>query len=208
MSPAIVGLVIFVYFLLLVIISHFTSRNSKPDDFYTASRQSPWYLVAFGMIGASLSGVTFISIPGEVGNSFFNYFQVVLGYLLGYVVISKVLLPLYYRMNLVSIYTYLEDRFGFWSYKSGAAFFLLSRVIGAAFRLFLVASVLQITFFDAFGFPFWVSVLSTVVLIWLYTFRGGIKTIVWSDTLQTTFMLAAVIITILFIKDELNWSFS
>ncbi|MEQ8546833.1 MAG: sodium:solute symporter [Cyclobacteriaceae bacterium] len=208
MSPSIVGLVIFLYFFVLVGISFITSRNASSEDFYTASRQSPWYLVAFGMIGASLSGVTFISIPGEVGNSFFNYFQVVLGYLLGYAVISKVLLPLYYEMNLVSIYTYLEDRFGFWAYKSGAAFFLLSRVIGAAFRLFLVASVLQITFFDAFGMPFWVSVLSTVLLIWLYTFRGGIKTIVWSDTLQTTFMLAAVVITILFIKDELNWSFS
>jgi Na+/proline symporter len=157
------------------------------------------------MIGASLSGVTFISVPGEVGASNFHYFQVVLGYLVGYLVIGLVLLPLYYRLNLISIYTYLEQRFGFWSYKTGAFFFLLSRVIGSSFRLFLVAGVLQITFFDSFGLPFWVAVLTTILLIWLYTFRGGIKTIVFTDTLQTAFMLAAVVITIWFIKDSLDY---
>lgn len=204
MSPLLVGSIIIGYFALLIGISWFTSRNAQADDFYTAHRQSPWYLVAFGMIGASLSGVTFISVPGEVANSNFHYFQVVLGYLLGYLVIGTVLMPLYYRLNLVSIYTYLETRFGFWSYKSGAFFFLISRVVGASFRLFLVAGVLQITFFDSFGFPFWVAVLTTILLIWLYTFRGGIKTIVFTDTLQTTFMLLAVAVSIWFIKDELD----
>lgn len=208
MNPLLIGAIIIGYFLILIGISWFSSRNNSDSDFYNASRQSSWYLVAFGMIGASLSGVTFISVPGEVGNSNFYYFQVVLGYLLGYYVIAKVLLPLYYRLNLVSIYTYLEGRFGFWSYKSGAFFFLLSRIIGSSFRLFLVASVLQIFFFDAFNLPFWQSVLITIALIWVYTFRGGIKTIVLTDTLQTTFMIAGVVISIWFIKNQLNWSFS
>ena len=207
MSPLLIASIILGYFAVLLGISWWTSKKSTDLDFYNASRQSPWYLVAFGMVGASLSGVTFISVPGEVGNSHFHYFQVVLGYLAGYLVIGKVLLPLYYRLNLISIYTYLEDRFGFWSYKSGAFFFLLSRIIGSSFRLFLVASVLQISFFDAFDLPFWVSVLTTIILIWVYTFRSGIKTIVWTDTLQTTFMIASVVISILFIKDSLNWDF-
>lgn len=208
MSPLIVGSIVLGYFFVLIAISWFTSRNSTDGDFYNANRQSPWYLVAFGMIGASLSGVTFISVPGEVGNSNFHYFQVVLGYLVGYWVIAKILLPLYYKLNLVSIYSYLEERFGFWTYKSGAFFFLLSRIIGSSFRLFLVAGVLQISFFDSFDLPFWVSVLVTIVLIWIYTFRGGIKTIVWTDTLQTTFMLAAVVFSIVFIKDQLDWSWA
>ena len=148
MNPFLVGAIILGYFVLLIGISYLTSKDSNSSDFYTANRNSKWYLVAFGMIGASLSGVTFISVPGEVANSNFYYFQVVLGYLLGYFVIARVLLPIYYKLNLVSIYTYLEGRFGFWSYKSGAFFFLLSRVIGASFRLFLVAGVLQIAFFD------------------------------------------------------------
>ena len=208
MNPIFVGSIVMGYFILLIGISWLTSKNGKPTDFYTASRESKWYLVAFGMIGASLSGVTFISVPGEVANSNFYYFQVVLGYLVGYFVIAKVLLPLYYRLNLVSIYTYLEQRFGFWSYKSGAFFFLISRIIGASFRLFLVAGVLQIAFFDAYDLPFWISVLTTIILIWLYTFKGGIKTIVWTDTLQTTFMLVAVVVSILFIKNELSWTWT
>ncbi len=208
MSPFFVGLVILGYFLLLIIISWFTSQNSTHGDFYTGNHQSKWYLVAFGMIGTSLSGITFISVPGEVANSNFYYYQMVLGYLVGYVVIARVLMPLYYRLNLVSIYTYLEQRFGFWSYKSGAFFFLISRIIGASFRLFLVAGVLQIAFFDALNLPFWVSVLVTILLIWLYTFRGGIKTIVWTDTLQTACMLIAVVVSILFIKQELSWSWN
>ncbi len=192
----------------MIVISWITSKNTTSETFYTANRQSPWYLVAFGMIGASLSGVTFISVPGEVGNSNWYYFQMVIGYLLGYFVIATVLMPIYYRLQLVSIYSYLEDRFGFWSYKSGAFFFLLSRVIGASFRLFLVAGVLQLTFFDAFGLPFWVAVMSAIILIWLYTFKGGIKTIVWTDTLQTAFMIISVIVSIYFIKDSINWTWS
>ena len=196
--------VISAYFLLLFLISYFTSRKVTADTFFTGDRQSPWFLVAFGMIGASLSGVTFISVPGEVGNTNFYYFQVVLGYTLGYFTIAKVLLPLYYRLNLVSIYSYLEDRFGFWSYKTGAFFFILSRALGSSLRVYLVASVLQLILFDALGIPFWVSVAITVGLIWLYTFRGGIKTVVWTDTLQTLFMLLAVIITIILIGKDLG----
>lgn len=204
MSPWLVITIIGVYFLVLIIISFATSRGATSQTFFTGNRQSPWYLVAFGMIGASLSGVTFISIPGEVGTSQFAYFQVVLGYVIGYAVIAKVLLPLYYRMNLVSIYEYLEDRFGFWSYKTGAFFFLLSRVIGSSFRLFLVAAVLQIAIFDAIGIPFWITVVVTIMLIWVYTFRGGIKTIVWTDSLQTFFLLLSVGMTIYYISKDLN----
>ncbi|WP_020530774.1 sodium:solute symporter [Flexithrix dorotheae] len=208
MSPALVFSVIFGYFILLICISYFTSRKADTDTFFTGNRQSPWYLVAFGMIGASLSGVTFISVPGEVGNSDWTYFQIVLGYLLGYLVIGTVLMPLYYRLNLVSIYTYLQDRFGIWSYKTGSFFFLLSQTIGASFRLFLVAGVLQIAFFDSFGVPFEVSVLITIILIWLYTFKGGIKTIVWTDSLQTFFMLLSVCISIYIIAQQLDLSFN
>ena len=206
MNPQIVLLVISCYFLMLFLISWFTSRKITADTFFTGDRQSPWFLVAFGMIGASLSGVTFISVPGEVGNSNFYYFQVVLGYTLGYFTIAKVLLPLYYRLNLVSIYSYLEDRFGFWSYKTGAFFFILSRTLGSSLRVFLVASVLQLILFDSLGIPFWVSVLITVGLIWLYTHRGGIKTVVWTDTLQTFFMLLAVVVCIKLVGDELSFS--
>ena len=204
MNPGLVIGIIAGYFALLLVVAKLTSKNATSTTFFNANKQSPWYLVAFGMIGASLSGVTFISVPGEVGNSFFSYFQVVLGYLLGYLVIGTVLMPLYYRLNLISIYTYLEQRFGFWSYKTGAFFFLLSRTIGAAFRLFLVAGVLQIALFDSFGVPFWVSVMVTIALIWVYTFKGGIKTIVWTDTLQTFFMLSAVIITIYLVTREMG----
>jgi SSS family transporter len=204
MNSQLVLVVISAYFLLLFLISWFTSRKVTSDTFFTGDRQSPWFLVAFGMIGASLSGVTFISVPGEVGNTNFYYFQVVLGYTLGYFTIAKVLLPLYYRLNLVSIYSYLEDRFGFWSYKTGSFFFILSRALGSSLRLYLVASVLQLILFDSLGIPFWVSVLITVGLIWLYTHRGGIKTVVWTDTLQTLFMLLAVIITIFSIGKDLG----
>jgi SSS family transporter len=204
MNSQLVLLIISVYFLALFLISYFTSRKVTADTFFTGDRQSPWFLVAFGMIGASLSGVTFISVPGEVGNTNFYYFQVVLGYILGYFTIAKVLLPLYYRLNLISIYSYLEDRFGFWSYKTGAFFFILSRALGSSLRLYLVASVLQLILFDSLGIPFWVSVLITVGLIWLYTYKGGIKTVVWTDTLQTAFMLGAVVITIVLIGQDLG----
>jgi SSS family transporter len=208
MTPGLVLSVIAAYFVLLMIIARFTSVKATTEVFFTASRQSPWFVVAFGMIGASLSGVTFISVPGEVGNSGFEYFQMVLGYLLGYLVIGRVLMPLYYRLNLVSIYTYLDQRFGFWSYKTGAFFFLLSRTVGAAFRLFLVAGVLQMAIFDAWGVPYYLTVLITIILIWVYTFQGGIKTIVWTDTLQTFFMLAAVAIGIIIIMQALDVGFT
>lgn len=208
MSPVLVFSIIAGYFALLMLIAKLTSRGSDSESFFTGNKQSPWYLVAFGMIGASLSGVTFISVPGEVGNSNWSYFQVVLGYLVGYFVVATVLLPLYYKLNLVSIYQYLETRFGVLSYKTGAFFFLLSRVIGASFRLFLVAGVLQIALFDAFDIPFGVSVLVTIALIWLYTFQGGIKTIVWTDTLQTFFMLLAVVLSIYFVASDLDLGWS
>jgi SSS family transporter len=206
MNANIILLIFIIYFLVLLFISNLTSKKSNFTDFFNANRSSPWYLVAFGMIGTSLSGVTFISVPGEVGNTNFAYFQVVLGYLVGYFVIAKVLLPLYYKHNLISIYTYLDDRFGYYSYKSGAFFFLLSRTIGASFRLFLVAGVLQIAIFNQLGLPYFFSVLLTILLIWIYTFKGGIKTIVWTDALQTLFMLSAVIITIIIITDKMNIS--
>ena len=210
LTPGIILGIIAAYFVLLMIVSYFTGKDSGNDTFFLANRQSPWYLVAFGMIGASLSGATFISIPGVVGagglNQGFSYMQVVLGYLLGYLVIATVLLPLYYRLNLTSIYGFLEKRFGFFSYKTGAGYFLLSRVIGASFRLYLVAIVLQAFVMDQIGIPFWATVLVTIVLIWVYTFRGGIKTIVWTDTLQTTCMLLAVSLTIFSIGDAMGMS--
>lgn len=208
MSPQLVVTVIFVYFSVLILISFLTSRTTDSSTFFTGNRQSPWYLVAFGMIGASLSGVTFISVPGWVASTQFGYMQMVLGYLVGYAFIGLVLMPLYYRLNLISIYQYLEDRFGFWSYKTGAFFFLISRIVGASFRLFLVAGVLQIAIFDAWGISFHITVAITIGLIWLYTFRGGIKTIVWTDTLQTLFMLTAVVIVIMNINTELDMGFA
>lgn len=208
MNPYIVIAVIGGYFILLLLIARITSSKATTQEFFTANRQSPWFVVAFGMIGASLSGITFISLPGEVGNSNFAYFQVVLGYFVGYVIIIKILLPLYYKMNLISIYGFLEKRFGFWSYKTGAFFFLLSKIVGASFRLFLVAGVLQMALFNSWGVPFWITVLITIILIWVYTFRGGIKTIVWTDTFQTLFMLLSVIISILLIASRLDISFA
>ena len=204
MQPLYILLLIAAYFLALIIISWLTGRNSDNSTFFKANRQSPWYVVAFGMIGASLSGVTFISVPGWVEASQFSYMQVVLGYVLGYVVIGLVLLPLYYRMNLTSIYTYLQERFGTYSYKTGASFFLLSRVVGASFRLFLMANVLQIILFDQIGIPFWATVIMTILLIWLYTFRSGIKTIVYTDTLQTLCMLMAVGVSIYYVSEDLG----
>jgi len=204
MNPTTVILFILGYFGLLMLISFLTSKGADNNTFFIGAKKSPWYLVAFGMIGASLSGVTFISVPGWVGASEFSYMQMVLGYFFGYAVIALVLMPLYYRLQLTSIYTYLEDRFGYYSYKTGAAFFLLSRTIGAAFRLFLVAQVLQYLIFNQWGVPFFVTVAITILLIWLYTFKGGIKTIVWTDSLQTLFMLIAVGVSIYFISTELN----
>jgi len=196
------------YFLVLIFISYLTGKNDSNVDFFKAGKKSPWYLVAFGMIGASLSGVTFISVPGWVEASQFSYFQVVLGYMVGYVVVAFVLLPVYYKLNLTSIYEYLFHRFGFVSHKTGAFFFFVSRVLGAAFRLYLVAIVLQQFIFDEWNVPFEITVVISILLIWIYTFRGGIKTIVWTDTLQTLFMITAVILSIYLITDSLGWTFS
>lgn len=207
MSPGILITVISFYFLILIIISRITGKNASNFTFFLGNRQSPWYVVAFGMIGASLSGVTFISIPGEVGSSNFSYMQIVFGYLLGYFIIANVLMPVYYRLNLTSIYVYLKQRFGIMSYRTGAFFFMISRVIGASFRLFLVAIVLEKFIFSAWGVPFWVAVAVTIIFIWIYSFRAGIKTIVWTDTLQTFFMLLAVIFSLWFIGHQLHLGF-
>ena len=214
MTPYFVSIVLFSYFFVLVLISYFTSKSATNESFFVGERKSPWYVVAFGMIGASLSGITFISIPGAVAKyspvdgliatGQFSYMQMVFGYLFGYLIVAYVLLPIYYKMNLTSIYTYLEKRFGFWSYKTGAAFFLLSRIIGASIRLLLVASVLQLILFDEIGIPFELTVLVSVLLIWVYTSRGGIKTIIWTDTLQTAFMLSSVILTVYMVGDALD----
>ncbi|MGY0407739.1 MAG: sodium:solute symporter [Polaribacter sp.] len=206
MQPIYIVFLIVAYFSVLIFISYITGKKADNKTFFKANNSSPWYLVAFGMIGASLSGVTFISVPGWVEAQSMSYFQMVLGYVVGYAVIGLVLLPLYYKLNLTSIYTYLQDRFGAYSYKTGASFFLLSRTVGAAFRLFLVANVLQVILFDAYGIPFWITVSITILLIWLYTFKGGIKTIVWTDTLQTLFMLIAVGVCIYTISNEMQIS--
>ena len=196
------------YFLLLLFISYLTGKNDSNADFFKAGKQSPWFLVAFGMVGASLSGVTFISVPGWVEASQFSYMQVVFGYLVGYFVIAFILLPIYYQLNVTSIYEYLGQRFGQVSYKTGAFFFFISRVLGSAFRLFLVAIVLQQFVFDELNVPFEVTVILSILLIWIYTFRGGIKTIVWTDTLQTLFMLVSVGLCIYFINQEIGWTFT
>ena len=204
MSPSsIIGL-ISLYFILLIFISYFTGKEDSNSAFFRANKSAPWYLVAFGMIGASLSGVTFISVPGAVETKQFGYLQVVFGYFFGYLVIAYVLLPLYYQLNLTSIYAYLDKRFGRISYKTGAVAFLISRTVGAAFRLFLVAQVLQLLVFDNFNIPFPITVIITIALIWLYTHKGGIKTIIFTDTLQTLFMLVSVIVTVIFLASALG----
>ncbi len=184
-----------------------TARKAGNEAFYRGNKSSPWYVIAYGMIGASLSGVTFMSVPGWVKDTQFTYLMVVFGYFFGYLIIANVLMPMYYRLNLTSIYTYLEQRFGFWSYKTGAFFFILSRVIGASFRMFLVVNVLQVFIFDAWNIPFGFTVSMFILLIILYTLKGGIKTIIWTDTLQTTFMLGALVLTIVFILNQLNLGF-
>ncbi|HRJ46951.1 MAG TPA: sodium:solute symporter [Opitutaceae bacterium] len=206
MSPLLAAGIILGYFLLLIGISLRTGRDDSNAAFFTARRSSPWPVVAFGMVGASLSGVTFISVPGWVASNQFSYLQFVAGNFLGYLVIAHVLLPLYYRLNLTSIYGYLETRFGSRSHRTGAGFFLLSRLIGSAFRLYLVALVLHLAIFSALGLPFWISVLGTVLLIWVYTFRGGIRTIIWTDTVQTAALLLAVVTTLWTMKAQLGWS--
>ncbi len=209
MSPFFGIALIFVYFTILLTVSWFTAKGEKGTDaFFTANRSSKWYLVAFGMIGTSLSGVTFISVPGMVKASQFHYLQMVFGYLIGYFVIANLLMPMYYRLNLVSIYTYLEHRFGYWAYKTGAGFFLLSRLVGSSARFYLVLSVLHFSIFEPFGIPFWVSVGIGLLLIWVYTYKGGMKTIIITDTLQTFCMLAGVVASIIYLAGELDLSIS
>jgi Na+/proline symporter len=193
-----------VYFFMLIVVAHYTSKGADTNTFFTANKQSPWWLVAIGMIGTSISGVTFISVPGAVGVDKLSYYQIILGNLVGYFVIATVLLPLYYRLNLISIYTYLEKRFGKYSYKTGSSFFLLARTLGSAARLFLAVQVLQLAIFDAWGIPFWVSAIVTISLIWVYTYKGGVKTIIVTDTLQTFFLLTALVITIYLIATKLD----
>ncbi|MBT3543212.1 MAG: sodium:solute symporter [Flavobacteriaceae bacterium] len=208
MSPLFILSLIIGYFLVLVGIAYYTGKEDSNESFFKANRNSPWYLVAFGMVGASLSGVTFISVPGWIKDSQFTYFQVVMGYLVGYFVVAYVLLPVYYKNNVTSIYEYLNTRFGKNSHRAGAFFFFLSRVLGAAFRLFLVAIVLQQFIFDAWNIPFEITVILSIVLIWVYTQRGGIKTIVFTDTLQTSLMILSVVLSIAYINEALDWSFS
>ena len=207
MTPVLVSTILIAYFAALIIMAYFTSRKADSNTFFTGNRQSPWYLVAFGMIGTSLSGVTFISVPGKVYTESMAYFQVVLGYIIGYIVIAKVLMPLYYRMNLVSIYEYLLERFGNVSYKTGAAFFILSRTLGSAMRLYLATVVLQLFLFDGLGVPYWVTACTTILLIWVYTFKGGVKTIVYTDAFQTIFLVSSVVLCTVIIANALDVDF-
>ena len=207
MTPIFIISIISSYFLVLILISYLTGKSDSNDAFFLGNKKSPWYVVSFGMIGATLSGVTFISVPGWVGQTQFGYLQMVFGMTVGYIVIANILMPLYYKLNLTSIYQYLEERYGVFSYKTGSFFFLISRTIGASFRLYLVANVLQIAIFNEYNIPFWVTVSLTILLIWLYTFRSGIKTIIWTDTLQTLFMLLAVGVSIWLISDYMDFGF-
>ena len=208
MNPAILFSIILIYFSVLLGIAFYTSRHSDNESFFIGNRSSKWWLVAFGMIGTSLSGMTFISVPGTVGKMGFDYFQVVIGYFLGYFVVAYILLPLYYRLHLTSIYTYLEGRLGNTSYKTGALFFILSRTLGATLRLYLVIKVLEKFVLQDLGISFEVTAIVILGLILLYTYRGGVKTIVWTDTLQTTFMLLALIICVGYIIHALNYDVS
>jgi Na+/proline symporter len=208
MSATLIITVLLAYFVFLFVISYVTSKNADSQTFFTGNKQSPWYLVAFGMIGTSLSGVTFVSVPGSVGANGWTYYQLVIGFFLGYFVVAYVLLPLYYRYNLTSIYTYLSHRLGFSAYQWGAGYFILSRTLGATGRLYLVINVMQTFVFEEIGIPFWLTTLVIMLMIIAYTLKGGVKTIVWTDTLQTTFMLLALVVCILAIQDALNWDWT
>jgi Na+/proline symporter len=207
MSPTLLFSFVIGYFVLLLGVAWYTSRNSNNESFFIGNRNSNWMLVAFGMIGTSLSGVTFVSVPGGVGRESFAYAQIVLGYVIGYIVIAYVLLPLYYRLNLTSIYNYLSKRLGVFSYKTGASFFILSRTLGATARLYLVVKILQDAILSSFGVPFWVTTLIILVMILIYTYEGGVKTIVFTDTLQTTFMLTGLVVCVIYILQAMDMSF-
>ena len=208
MSPIVIASVLISYFLLLIFIAYFTSKNATSETFFSGNKESKWYLVAFGMIGTSLSGVTFISVPGAVGEGGFYYYQLVLGFFLGYFVVAYVLLPLYYKYKLTSIYRFLEYRLGFTAYQWGAGYFILSRTLGATVRLYLVINVMQVFVLDEIGIPFWLTTLLIMLMILVYTFKGGVKTIVWTDTLQTFFMLLALVVCIFSIQNALDWDWS
>ncbi len=204
MSPYILLTFVAGYFLLLLGVAWYTSRNSNNESFFIGNKNSNWMLVAFGMIGTSLSGVTFVSVPGGVGKEAFAYFQIVLGYLVGYIVVAYVLLPLYYKLNLTSIYNYLRGRLGVASYKTGASFFILSRTLGATARLYLVVKILQDAILSQLGVPFWVTTVIILVMILIYTYEGGVKTIVFTDTLQTMFMLTGLVVCTIYIMNAMD----
>jgi Na+/proline symporter len=209
LSPQLILGIIIAYFIMLMGIAWFTSRGSSDNhSFFMAKRQSPWYLIAIGMIGTSISGITFISVPGWVESRSMSYMQTVMGFVVGYAVIAFVLMPMYYKLNLISIYTYLEKRFGIASYKTGSAFFLLSRTIGSGFRLYLAAVVMHEFVTKAFGIPFWVTVAVTIGLIWSYTYKGGVKTIIWTDLIQTLCLIGTLVLTLFMLGDKLNLDFS
>lgn len=208
MSATLILFVLLAYFALLFVISSITSKNADSASFFTGNKSSVWYLVAFGMIGTSLSGVTFISVPGSVGANAWYYFQLVIGFFIGYLVVAYVLLPLYYKYNLSSIYRFLEYRLGFNAYKWGAGYFILSRTLGATVRLYLVINVMQLFVLDEIGIPFWLTTIVVMLMILAYTFKGGVKTIVWTDTLQTLFMLLALVVCIFSIQQHLGWDWS
>ncbi len=207
MSPYVLFSFVIGYFIILLAVAWYTSRNSNNESFFIGNRKSNWMLVAFGMIGTSLSGVTFVSVPGAVKTEAFAYFQITIGYLIGYLTIAFVLLPLYYSLNVTSIYNYLSSRLGFASYKTGASFFILSRTLGATARLYLVVKILQDAILADFGVPFWLTTLIILIMILLYTYEGGVKTIVYTDTLQTSCMLAGLVICTIYILNSLNISF-
>lgn len=208
MSTVLIFSIIIAYFAIIMVISHFTSKKRSDETFFTGDRKSPWFLVAFGMVGAALSGVTFVSLPGMVGNNSFYFFQFILGNVVGYFFITFVLIPLYYKLNLVSIYAYLQERYGKVTYKTGSLYFLISQSFGASLRLLLAAKILQFAFFDRLNIPFFITVIIILLLVWLYTHKSGIKTIVWTDTMQTFFLILAVLLAIMAIKNSMYLSLS
>ena len=208
MSAPLLFLFVLIYFVILLGVAKITGKNSNNMSFFIGNKNSHWMLVAFGMIGTSLSGVTFVSVPGAVGKDSFHYLQITIGYVIGYFAIAYVLLPIYYKLNLTSIYHYLEQRLGFNAYKTGASFFVLSRTLGATARLYLVVKILQVFILDNMWVPFWATTLVILIMILLYTYEGGVKTIVWTDTLQTSGMLLGLIICSIYILNNMHFSFA
>ncbi|MBX9780972.1 MAG: sodium:solute symporter [Chitinophagaceae bacterium] len=208
MSPVMLFSFVIAYFIILLTVAWYTGKGSDNHSFFIGNKNSNWMLVAFGMVGTSLSGVTFVSVPGAVAKESFAYFQITIGYLIGYAMIAFVLLPLYYKLNLTSIYNYLSSRLGFNAYKTGSSFFILSRVLGATARLYLVVNILQEAILNSFGIPFWATTLIILAMILLYTYEGGVKTIVYTDTLQTTCMLLGLVICVIYILNKMDLSFA